>query len=976
LKVGCNMRKMNKIPHLAPNDVKLAIQIYESWQAKAKTADEFNGRICGVYGQMFDISESQTHDILTKLPGLCKPREEFMDEEDILTIEIPSDQYTDLTKNLPWRWIGRSWDENDLQLWQKLSDPDEYTNEGELSWKQPVPTKSLPDLLYNSKRIADGLPEPSKWNESGNRTGLVLGSVQSGKTASMLGVSSIVLDRRVGYQILIVLGGHTENLRTQTLERFEVFQKILRSEVHFPVRDDADLKNLEKKSRMKERRNKVETALGFLENKKPVIFVVKKNTAALSGLIAMMNDIHKSGKSYPTLIIDDESDHSSLNTKRRKSEKKSTIHQMIGDLRDSITQNAYLGYTATPQGILLSSPESKIFPRDFLWLLEPHDKYIGPDDFYNNRSAMIINTIDSSEYPNRGDKNVEDELAERKGILPEWQKDVIDGWEKNGPPISINTAIIDFVLTGAIRWDRVDKFEGAKLPDHSLMFHVNRLKDIHKKIGNIIKQGWNLCYNEFKSILENNMVLDMNKNYHILIEKRWKRILRNISSTRNDPKDRPNFEDLAYHIQLILDTVNKETNNGEKHIKDGIRIINSEEGSELQYNLDEGKGRPPKALILIGGDLLSRGLTVEGLCVSYYLRMTKTPSVDTELQRCRWFGAKSGYVDLLTLHIQDTHVKMFRDINEHNNDLMDQLRQATLKGFTGSTAVFMLKIRDSYQVTGYSKRGVIKKLEDSYSGNSVSFNQPSVDYAEYNMNLLDNYLGSLRKTQVIFGKRGKLWENVDPDKIIKLLKEIKIDNDSPRKINPHDLSRYLKKWKNDKDRSFPEINIVQRFGRNTQISERKRDTEGRDGIWYPLSSFTLLSTSAGKNWTGCKWADAVNNERGEMDKKKMNSWFEEGHQKYERWDRNFSPKRKKGAPILIVFYKLDKNYINLKDKNNGGDGKWYLDENNHDHLIANDDLVTFIASLPTGGPTGGGIVNAELYGSVAMKMIAGRELDN
>ena len=200
LKDGYKMRRMNKIPHLAPNDVKLAIQIYESWQAKAKTADEFNERICGVYEQMFDISESQTHDILTKLPGLCKPRDEFIDDEDRLTIEIPSDQYTDLTKSLPWRWVGRSWDENDLYLWQKLSDPDEYTNEGKLSWKQPVPTKSLPDLLYNSKRIADGLPEPSKWDESGNRTGLVLGSVQSGKTASMLGVSSIVLDKKVGYQ--------------------------------------------------------------------------------------------------------------------------------------------------------------------------------------------------------------------------------------------------------------------------------------------------------------------------------------------------------------------------------------------------------------------------------------------------------------------------------------------------------------------------------------------------------------------------------------------------------------------------------------------------------------------------------------------------------------------------------------------------------------------------------------------------------
>ena len=73
---------------------------------------------------------------------------------------------------------------------------------------------------------------------------------------------------------------------------------------------------------------------------------------------------------------------------------------------------------------------------------------------------------------------------------------------------------------------------------------------------------------------------------------------------------------------------------------------------------------------------------------------------------------------------------------------------------------------------------------------------------------------------------------------------------------------------------------------------------------------------------------------------------------------------------------MDKNYINLTNKNNDGDGKWYLEEKTHSHLIANDDLVTFIANLPIGGPTGGGIVNSELYGSVAMKMIAGRELDN
>lgn len=969
------MQKRYTLPHISPNDRRRAVSIYNEWQNKAKTSDEFEEKIYKLYDIYFGLSESQTNDIMAKMPGQCRSSDEFIDKEERLTIELGSDRFNDLSKRLPWNWINPNWDENDLDLWQRLSDPEDDYYTGEPSWKQPVPTKSLPDLLYNSKRIVDELPEPRQWEKNGNKTGLVLGSVQSGKTASMLGVSSIILDKKIGYQILIVLGGHTENLRTQTLERFEVFNKILRSDVHFPVRDDADLKDLELKSRESERRSKVDTALGFLEAKKPVIFVIKKNTAALSGLIAMMEDIHKSGESYPTLIIDDESDHSSLNTKRNKAEN-STIHRMIGDLRDSISKNAYLGYTATPQGILLSSPKSKIFPKDFLWLLDPHDKYIGPDDFFNHRSAMIISTIDSSEYPNRGDKNVEKELSENKGILPEWQKKVIEDWDENGAPTSINAAIIDFILTGAVRWDRSDKYEGAELPDHSLMFHVNRLKDIHKKVGKIILNAWELCYSEFNNVLKDEMKLDLNNHYHRLIKKRWDRILRNISITRNDPKDRPEFEDLSYHINLILQTVNKDCKNGENHIKDGIRIINSDEGSELPYSLEEDF-RPPRALILIGGDLLSRGLTIEGLCVSYYLRMTKNPSVDTELQRCRWFGAKSEYVDLLTLHIQEVHVKLFRDINDHNKDLMDQMRQATLSGLSGAEVVFMLKTRDSYQVTGYSKRGITKKLEDSYSGNTVSFNQPSVNSARYNINLLDDFLGSLRKTKLIFGNRGKLWENVDSEKIIKFLKEIKVENSAPRKIHPHDLSKYLKKWKNDKNKDFPEINIIQRFGKDTMpISQRRRDLDGRDGNWYPLTSFTHLPTAAAGNWPGCWWGDAVDNNREDMDKRKMNAWFKEGNSQAKKWQRSFKSKRRKGAPILFVFYKLDKNYIHSDNKNNTGKGKWYLDKDEHSHLIANDDLVTFIASLPTGGPTGGGIVNPELYGSAAMKMIAGRELED
>ena len=83
-----------------------------------------------------------------------------------------------------------------------------------------------PKPALQFKRILDGLPCPNKWNDYGNETGLVLGHIQSGKTASMLGVSSLALDQKIGYKILIALGGHTENLRLQTLGRFEVSEKI------------------------------------------------------------------------------------------------------------------------------------------------------------------------------------------------------------------------------------------------------------------------------------------------------------------------------------------------------------------------------------------------------------------------------------------------------------------------------------------------------------------------------------------------------------------------------------------------------------------------------------------------------------------------------------------------------------------------------------------------------------------------------
>ncbi len=968
---------MRRLPHLDSNQAKLALGMYHDKMRHNLSPEQFSSNLTDVFSMLFQLSPRQAADILESLPGLSKGIDDFTDDEQRGILESLEGPLTTLSERKPWRWVKPGWDYHDLSLWDKLSHPPHEN--GKYAWKTPVPGPSLEDLFYNSKRILDGLPNPHKWDDYGNETGLILGSVQSGKTASMLGVSSLALDQKIGYKILIVLGGHTENLRAQTLGRFEIFQSILMADIHFAVRSDSDLRDLQKKGRQKELRDHVNACKAHLDHGagKPIIFVVKKNPHALRGLIAIMSELHKNDEKYPTLILDDESDHSSLNTKR-KDTTGSTIHRLICEVRKSITQNAYLGYTATPQGILLSNPESPLFPGEFLWLLEPHAKYVGPDDFFNGMSSMLLCTIDSSEFPNPGDELVQAELdKEDSPKLKEWQMSVIKAWRKEGPPPSMYSALIDFILTGAVRWWREDFSDEPDYPDHSIMFHANRLNYAQKIIGEVLENAWDACSEAVLDLMRRDFKFNTENQFDVRIKSRWERIDANIQTIRYDPKDRPQLDSLREHIELLIIAV---SNENDEYIRDGIRIVNSQEGSELPYHLEEGKGRPPKALILIGGDLLSRGLTIEGLCISYYLRLAKKPAVDTELQRCRWFGAKKDYEDMLTLHIQPAHQKMFKNLADHNADLMRQVKETILRGYNPKQSIFLLMTRDSYQVTGYSKRGKLAiKLEDSYSGNGVQFKQPSIKNAVKNIEKLDGYLTSLRRpTSMIGGSRGKLWTNVDPHSLIEYLESIEYDVDKPSQIEPKELARYLKKWKNDPTREFPSINVVQRFGqKDLPISRKRREMDGADRKWSIRSSFTNLAAGAAGNFSGDWFIDSMKHGKKEkdMDKEKYESWFKSIPQsKQDKWQRRRSRKRKQGAPLLIVFYKLDPNYVHQTRKD-GKSGAWFLDPEKESHLIADAPLVGFIVSLPDGGPVGGGIANSLLMDPSIIKMVGGRELD-
>ena len=971
---------MRKLPYLNAVDSGDMAKLYRKLMDKGLQKDEFEKRFIEVCDLFHDLTKKQSNEILEKMTGYGVEKGGLNDEDQIQILE-PDIPMRAASEVRPWQWVDSNWDHNDLDNWNKLIHPDIDTESNEEKWDIPVPQKGLIDLLYNSKRIIDGIPNPKKWDDYGNRTGLVLGSVQSGKTASMLGVSAIAMDEIVGYKIIIVLAGHTENLRQQTLKRFEVFKKIMKRNIQFAVQKDTDLENVSKDNKASKRVAMIESNRQLLDDGDgfPVIWVVKKNTHVLKGLISIMEGLHENGKKYPALILDDESDHSSLNTKR-KSTKGSEIHKLIGKLRDSISRNAYIGYTATPQGVLLSDPKQKLFPRDFLWLLDPHDKYFGPAEFFNEYSEFCISSISEEEFPNYGNKKVEEDLEKKESPkLHEWQAQEIEKWlDLERVPKSLNSSIIDFILTGSIRWWRDGIGENPIFPDHSMIFHLDRRNVSQEIMGKVVNNVWENCIDKFYKLIERNFIFSCD--FDKLIEKRWERLLNNIEAIRIDPKDRPEIKDLEEFIKLIINEVGDKNDN---YIRDGLRILNGKEDNELPYHLPIGNGRPPKALIVIGGDLLSRGLTIEGLTVSYYLRLAKIPSADTELQRCRWFGAKWDYRDLLTLHIQPAHQRMFKDLSDHNEDLMRQAKEGILRGFTPEEIIFILAIKSSYNVTSRNKSGKLRLLEDSYSGNACQFKQPSFKKSNENIALYHEYLEKLGKPEILSSDRGKIWENVSKIKLFEFLDKINYDVDAPNQIKPDDLSRYLRKWIKEESRwdEFPIINIVQRYGRNkSEISEARREMDGADGIKIPRTSFTNLAAGKSNNFSGDWYIDATDYSKKEddyrkkeekkrrMNYEKYNKWFIDKPtigKNRESWDTK-SRTRNFGAPILIVFYKLDPKYISLK-RSDGENGKWYSDSG----VITDDPLLGFIASIPKGGPTGGGIINP-LLDLLNARIIGGR----
>ena len=526
--------------------------------------------------------------------------------------------------------------------------------------------------------VVERLSEPTR-EDAYQAKGLVVGYVQSGKTANFTGVVAKAID--VGYRLIIVLTGTTEVLRDQTQRRLDMelvgrenIQRGIGSSNHEALEavdyyhdpDWAAGKFVEHGiqpaevgrpdiHRMTTHRFDYRSlrqgisALDFerRERARPLydpvnlfscdarLAIVKKNSMVLKKLVDDLEAITARLTEIPVLIIDDESDQASVNTSNPKKwesgkKERTSINFLISQLLRMLPRAQYVGYTATPFANVFVDPSDAedIFPRDFLISLERPIGYMGADDFHDLDSAVPDD-----------ERTFED--SKEKAHVRFVSGDGTDG--------ELEEAMDSFVLAGAMKLYREDHGAPA-YRHHTMLVHEDMNTGVHREQAVRIKKLWERA-GYYSSSSEDRL--------RSLFERDTLPVAKALAA--KDPRPEHFVEIKTY----ITRAARKISPNG-----DPVIVVNSDKEIE-QEDLDFDQRSVWR--ILIGGNKLARGFTVEGLTVSYYLRATK--QADTLMQMGRWFGFRRGYRDLVRLYVTPDLHEAFASICLDEDLFRQELKQ-------------------------------------------------------------------------------------------------------------------------------------------------------------------------------------------------------------------------------------------------------------------------------------------------------------
>lgn len=538
-------------------------------------------------------------------------------------------------------------------------------------------------LNHITDKILGTLEDPER---KGNwyRRGLVMGHVQSGKTANYIGLINKAAD--AGYRLVILIAGTLNNLRTQTQERVDegfigrdssqflnAKQKDvllgvgLRDSSRFPV----TFTNTESDFRKATAR-----ILGISPGqvKEPVILVVKKNTSTLENLLDWLKQ-HNAGagaartSEMPLLLIDDEADYASINTKDDGTDPTRT-NKLIREILAFFHRRCYVGYTATPFANIFIDPESTdemlgddLFPKDFIYSLEPPSNYFSPIKLFSDPPEL----------------NVVQECADYDGFLPLNHKIHARPQEL---PESLLHAIRCFVLVRSVRLVR-----GQVRKHNSMLVNVSRFTGVQSHVRDLI----DVYLEKLKDAVRFNYKLS------------WERASKN----EHMRSLRESWEHEFVAAPETWDVVQGELQEAAAPIKVEEVNVRASGAAALNYKRNKETGLN---VIAVGGLSLSRGFTLEGLSISYLIRNTQM--YDTLLQMGRWFGYRDGYEDLCRLYMPSDAIGWYAHVTEAAEELREELKRMEAAGLTPKD--FGLKVRAHPDTLIVTARNKMRKAETVY----------------------------------------------------------------------------------------------------------------------------------------------------------------------------------------------------------------------------------------------------------------------
>lgn len=703
----------------------------------------------------------------------------------------------------------------DVEPWlndEKANIHFELWNRYKLYMAKNDPSFPVNDLDDFTDKILDKCVNPKK-SGSWDRRGMVVGHVQSGKTSNYVGLINKATD--AGYKVIIIIAGTISSLRRQTQERIdsgyigrnssafirEKENKIVGVGNYTVGTDIYSLTSAYYKSGDEgDFSQAVANRLNIPIGKNPVVFVIKKNKSILENLIDWFsNDINAkvvdgTPKLFdvPALIIDDEADAASVNASRDINDIK-TINRLIRTLLNIFNQNTFVGYTATPYANLFISQEyneenttvvknktykigEDLFPRDFIINIKAPTNYIGAAKIFgyeNVNPELTKEPLDIFREINDFDPPFFRTInRENKDILPEYL------------PPSLERAIKSFILTCAIR-----RVRGHENKHNSMLVHVALLVRWIDRVAYLVNEKTK----EYKNAIQSEdeaLINELKDTYETDFSPTTQNVLENLDYTDIRIKQHT-WEEVKNELKNAVLKIDVRSVHGTRSTTN-LEYHNIE---EIDYSRYEREGKS-LSVIAVGGSRLSRGITLEGLSISYYIRTTRM--YDSLMQMGRWFGYRPGYVDLCRLYTTNQIFEWFNHITMATEEMRNDFDEMTATHQRPKD--FRLKVRNHHgllTITSLNKLYFSEDIEISFSGENPQTycllkTKPAIDN---NFNALkklistigfptnENRIENKGKTRYLF------YPNTNIDALCSFIDSFKIEQPS---INNATLSDYIK----------------------------------------------------------------------------------------------------------------------------------------------------------------------------------------